>query len=118
MKFLIRATFNSILVIASVLCTGIININAQQKKPSAKFKVIAFYTANEDEAHISFVHDANHWFPQMGKKYNFTYDSTKDWNNLNANFLSRYQVVLFLDTRPENPAQRAAFKKYMENGGG
>jgi len=31
--------------------------------------------------------------------------------------LSKYQVVLFLDTRPEAPDQRAAFKQYMEDGG-
>src|SRR2546425_6066288 len=30
----------------------------------------------------------------------------------------RYQVVVFLDTRPEDPAQRAAFQTYMEHGGG
>ena len=83
-----------------------------------KFKVIAFYTAKSDLAHISFVHEANNWFPEMAKKYNFSYDSTKNWSNLNAEFLSHYQVVLFLDTRPEDPAQRAAFQKYMEDGGG
>ena len=81
------------------------------------FKVIAFYTAKEDQAHISFVHEANHWFPRTAIKYHFTYDSTNNWNNLNAKFLSQYQVVIFLDTRPEAPEQRAAFKKYMENGG-
>lgn len=53
----------------------------------------------------------------MARKYNFSYDSTNDWNNLNAAFLANYKVVLFLDTRPDNPAQREAFKKYMENGG-
>jgi hypothetical protein len=83
-----------------------------------KFKVIAFYTAKNDQAHISYVHEANKWFPLMAQKYHFTYDSTTNWNNLNAEFLSHYQVVLFLDTRPEEPAQRAAFQKYMENGGG
>src|SRR5207244_7588520 len=32
-------------------------------------------------------------------------------------FLASYQVVVFLDTRPEDPAQRAAFQAYMEHGG-
>jgi len=88
--------------------------DAQKDKP---FKVIAFYTAKEDQAHISFVHEANKWFPQMAARYNFVYDSTNNWDNLNANFLSGYQVVLFLDTRPEQPEQRKAFQKYMEHGG-
>jgi hypothetical protein len=54
----------------------------------------------------------------MGKKYDFTYDSTNNWNNLNADFLSHYQVVIFLDTRPDDSLQRLAFQQYMENGGG
>ena len=37
---------------------------------------------------------------------------------MNPDFLSRYQVVIFLDTRPDTPAQREAFKNYMEHGGG
>ncbi len=88
---------------------------AQTVKPA--FHVIAFYTAKNDKAHISFVHEANKWFPGLAKKYNFTYDSTNVWSNLNAEYLSHYQVVLFLDTRPDDPAQRDAFKKFMENGG-
>jgi hypothetical protein len=83
-----------------------------------KFKVIAFYTAKNDQAHISFVHEANRWFPQMAKKYNFSYDSTSNWSNLNAKFLADYKVVVFLDTRPDDAAQRAAFEAYMKNGGG
>ena len=80
-------------------------------------KVIAFYTGRDDLAHISFVHEANQWFPKMAAKYNFTYDATTNWSNLNAEYLSRYQVVFFLDTRPEDPAQRLAFQRYMDNGG-
>src|SRR5271168_1800386 len=84
---------------------------------AAGIKVIAFYTGKNDLAHISFVHEANQWFPKMARQYNFIYDSTTNWNNLNAGFLAQYQVVLFLDTRPDEPGQRAAFQKYMENGG-
>jgi hypothetical protein len=81
------------------------------------FRVVAFYTNRDDRAHISFVHEANKFFPEMGKRYNFAYDSTNDWNNLNQGFLSKYQVVIFLDTRADVPDQREAFKKYMANGG-
>ncbi|WP_262410481.1 ThuA domain-containing protein [Flavobacterium johnsoniae] len=91
---------------------------SQHKKEKTKFKVIAFYTAKNDQAHISFVHEANKWFPKIAQENHFVYDSTSNWNNLNAKFLADYQVVLFLDTRPEAPEQREAFQKYMENGGG
>jgi hypothetical protein len=90
---------------------------AAGQKGSSKFKVIAFYTERNDLAHISFVHEANKWFPKMASQNNFIYDSTNDWSKLNADSLSQYQVVLFLDTRPDVPEQRVAFKKYMENGG-
>ena len=85
--------------------------------PAPQFRVIAFYTGKEDLAHISFVHEANQWFPKMAAKYHFAYEATTNWNDLNPEFLSHYQVVLFLDTRPEVPAQRVAFQKYMEHGG-
>jgi hypothetical protein len=106
-----------ILRIATVIiCISLtLAITAQQNKPS--FKVIAFYTAKNDPAHISFVHEANTWFPGIAVKNGFQYDSTNDWNNLNGQFLAAYKVVIFLDSRPEMPAQRAAFEKYMKNGG-
>lgn len=91
---------------------------SQSKKANSKFKVIAFYTAKNDQAHISFVHEANKWFPKVAEENHFQYDSTSNWDNLNAKFLAQYKVVLFLDTRPETPSQREAFQKYMENGGG
>jgi len=92
------------------------SISIAQIQP--KFRVIAFYTAKNDMAHISFVHEANKWFPEMAAKYNFSYDSTSNWNNLNAAFLAKYQVVIFLDTRPPSNEQRLAFETYMKNGGG
>lgn len=89
----------------------------QNLRPS--FRVIAFCGSGEsdDLGHRSFIHEANRWFPEMGKKFNFIYDSTYDWNNLNAKFLSRYRVVIFLDSRPDSANQRATFRDYMEKGG-
>jgi hypothetical protein len=92
-------------------------ITMQGHSQQAKFNVIAFYTAKNDLAHISFVHEANKWFDSVGNVYQFHFDSTNDWNNLNEKFLKKYQVVLFFDTRPDSLPQREAFQKYMENGG-
>ncbi|UWY26633.1 ThuA domain-containing protein [Flavobacterium sp. TR2] len=94
------------------------SVFSQKKKENPKFKVIAFYTAKNDQAHISFVHEANKYFPKLAEENHFQYDSTSNWDNLNAKFLSKYQIVLFLDTRPEKKEQRETFQKYMENGGG
>lgn len=113
-KFSKNQVFLSLIVTFS-LCISFGGANSQNKP--TKFKAIAFFTAKEDKAHISFVHEANIWFPRMAKKYNFTYDTTSNWSNLNENFLSNYQVVLFLDTRPDEKSQREAFQNYMEKGG-
>ncbi len=86
-----------------------------QKK--VDFSVIAFYTGKNDKAHISFVGEANSWFSEMGKKHHFVYDSTNDWNKMTTDFLEKYDVVIFLDTRPDSLAQREAFEKYMKKGG-
>lgn len=90
---------------------------AQTTKDVEPFRVIAFYTARNDAAHISFVAEAHRWFTQTGIENNFVYDTTRNWTNLNAGFLSRYRVVIFLDTRPEDEGQRKAFEAYMKNGG-
>ena len=108
-----KTTRSALLVLASVLCIGA--APAASRAPA--FRVIAFFTGREDQAHISFLHEAVRWFPEVAAKHHFQFDTTSDWRNLNARFLSDYQVVVFLDTRPEEPAQRAAFQSYMEHGG-
>jgi uncharacterized protein len=103
-------------ILCCIICFYFITeSNGQSHSPA--FKVIAFYTAKHDQAHISFVHEANKWFSKIAVENNFTYDSTRDWNNLNSTFLLQYKVVIFLDTRPDSLPQRKAFQKYMEHGG-
>lgn len=96
----------------SPACLG---LQAQGTAPA--LNVLAFYTGRSDQAHISFVREANRWFPQMTSQAGFTYRSTTNWADLNDQVLGRYQVVVFLDTRPEDPLQRDAFQRYMDKGG-
>jgi hypothetical protein len=107
-------TIRSALFFVLLSCFGFV-AKAQNNPPD--FKVISFYTAKNDPAHISFVHEANRWFSKMSAVYHFQYDSTQNWDDLNKAFLSKYQVVLFLDTRPDSSVQRMAFQRYMESGG-
>ncbi|MCX6927740.1 MAG: ThuA domain-containing protein [Verrucomicrobia bacterium] len=97
-------------------CLSAISLLAQTNPP--KFKAIAFYNSKTETAHISFVEEANLWLHKMAAERGFAYDSTDNWDNLNPEFLAKYQVVLFLNSRPDAPAQRAAFQRYMEKGGG
>jgi len=91
--------------------------NKIYSQSDSSYDVIAFYTARNDAAHISFVHEANKWFADKSSKHHFKYDSTNNWNNLNHEFLSHYQVIVFLDTRPDSLHQRKALEDYIKAGG-
>lgn len=81
------------------------------------FKVIAFYSGKNDPAHVSFVNEANAWFAEKASEQDFSYESTDDWNKMTPGFLAGFDVVVFLDTRPDSLPQREAFQHYMENDG-
>ena len=66
---------------------------------------------------ISFVHEAERWFPQTGGEIQLPLRHHVRLEQPQSRLLSKYEVVVFLDTRPEDPAQRAAFQTYMEHGG-
>jgi uncharacterized protein len=83
-----------------------------------KFKLLAFGPMSGDQGHDSFIHEANKWFAKQAALHGFQYDSTKNWGDCNAAKLAQYKVVIFFDNRPEQAAQRDAFKAYMDNGGG
>jgi hypothetical protein len=103
------------LLAAAALAGACAPHHTQRSEP--EFRVVAFFTAKQDPAHISFVREAVRWFPSVAAEHHFSFDTTSDWRNLDADYLSRVDVVVFLDTRPEEPAQRAAFQAYMERGG-
>ena len=98
------------------LFTGLCLVTNAQA-PGESIRVLAFYTAKNDQAHISFVREANDWFEQQGPANHFQYWSTSDWSRLNTDTIGHYDVLIFLDTRPERTAQRLTFREYMENGG-
>jgi hypothetical protein len=91
---------------------------AEAGAPRATFEVVAFYADKVEEAHLSFVRGANRWFGELAERDGFRYEATADWSRLGPALLSRVQVVVFLNARPEDEAQRAAFRSYVEGGGG
>lgn len=104
-------------ILLGAVCLFVFCALSAPTQAAPRFKVLAFYTGKSDKAHISFVGEANRWFPKMAQAHGFYYESTTNWADLNAEVLSKFQVVVFLDTRPEVPAQREAFRKYMVAGG-
>lgn len=89
-----------------------------QTPKAPAFNVLAFYNGTYDAAHISFVKEANQWFPKTAAQNNFTYTSTNNWDQLSNLDPAQYQVVMFLDDMPQTASQRSGFQRYMQNGGG
>ena len=81
------------------------SLQGQQAKRA--FRVLALHTAKQDEAHISFVKEANRWFAANARAHGFDYTSSDQWDKLNDDTLSTYDVVIFPDTRPGASEQRA-----------
>src|SRR5580700_5235366 len=103
---------------------SLIPMSASMAQPSnpklgqkTQFQVIAFYSRSSEPDHVQFAEDALKFFSALAAKDNFTFDSTDDWANLNASYLRKYQVVLWLNDEPINAEQRLAFQQYMETGG-
>ncbi len=103
------------LVTSFLLIVIFCSCNMGRKIPH--FSVMSFHDGEHDQAHISFVKEADKWFSGMARKNGFRYVSTNNWNNLNQDTLSHYDVIIFLDSRPDSAFQREAFRNYMENGG-
>jgi type 1 glutamine amidotransferase len=82
------------------------------------FHVLAFYSTTVEQDHVEFAMQAIPFYQAMAAKDDFEFKTTKNWNDMNAEVLSHYQVVMWLDDRPSTPAQRLAFQNYMEHGGG
>ena len=78
----------------SALCFGVCSLEAESL-PS--FKVIAFYTGKNDLAHISFVNEANKWFPNRRCKG----EPPKPWRSKNV-LSAAGAAPLFLEVAPCN----------------
>lgn len=79
---------------------------------------MAFYTPTGEPDHVAFAKQALQFFAAIAKKNHFSFESTTRWDDLNAEKLAVFQLVLWLNDSPKTAEQRAAFQNYMEHGGG
>lgn len=87
-----------------------------QKYP--RFKVLAFYSTKVESAHVDFANDAIKFFKDLTIGKGFVFDLTTNMDDMNDEKVKDYQLVMMLNDFPHSAAQRSAFQKYMENGGG
>lgn len=80
-------------------------------------RILGLYHNYGDQAHISFIADVKKWLPKEAEANGWEYVHSRDWSKLNPDTLVKYRLVLFLDGRPEEGAQRRAFEKYVKQGG-
>jgi type 1 glutamine amidotransferase len=83
-----------------------------------RFKVLAFFSRKVEPDHVRFAEDAIHFFKDLTSGNGFVFDTTSNMDDLNAEKLKNYSVVMMLNDFPHTDAQRKAFQAYMENGGG
>src|SRR5271168_468898 len=108
---MIRSLFIFLLGAAIFLSPGV--ALARQKS----FRVLAFYTAKGEPDHIAFAEQALPFFADLAKKDNFYFESTTRWEDLNAEKLKDFQLVLWINDFPVKAEQRTAFEDYMKHGG-
>lgn len=82
------------------------------------FRALAFYSTNVEPDHVRTGNEGLAFFRDLAAIDNFVFDTTMDWDKLNHNDLKPYQVILWINDFPHTAAQRAAFERYMEHGGG
>jgi uncharacterized protein len=88
----------------------------QNSKP--KFKVIAL--AEAGGIHRPFVDAAKLWLQKLAEDNAFSVDYIENTDRMNAEFLSRYQLLIQLNYPPYGwtPTAVAAFTRYIEEGRG
>ncbi len=75
------------------------------------FRVLALYNSTWDAAHISFVEEANEWFPEQAAANGFTCTAGTDWDLLADGGGTRTRWVPFLHDLPQTAAQRTGFER-------
>lgn len=87
-------------------------------KPKPLFKALAFYSTRVESDHVDFAEAAIKFYSGLAEERNFVFDTTTNWEDMNAENLKNYQELLWLNDFPHTENQRRAFQHYMEHGGG
>jgi type 1 glutamine amidotransferase len=90
--------------------------SAQTKPPA--FLALAFYSTTVEKDHVLFAEDALKFYAEAAKRDGFDFQSTTNWDDLNATRLRDVDIILWFDDAPHTEIQRRAFEAYMQHGGG
>ncbi len=82
-----------------------------------RFRALLVWDPKAEEAHVQFDKDALNFFNKLSYGEGFLYETTTDFHRY-INYLSQYDIIVWLNFSPTRQDDRDAFRKYMENGGG
>ena len=83
-----------------------------------RFKAIVFYSTTAEEAHVQFGEQTVDFFKRLNYGEGYYLDIATDFSGYDYEKLKEYNTVVWVNTSPYSKADREAFQKYMENGGG
>ena len=83
-----------------------------------RFKALLHYEPHAEEAHVQFDKQAIEFFHKLTYGEGWLMDVTTSLADYPYEKLKEYSIIVSLNAAPGGAAQREAFEKYMENGGG
>ncbi len=83
-----------------------------------RFSALLFYSDTAEPAHVDFARQAIEFFHRLSYGEGYILDTTTSLEGYDYDRLSKYSIIIAINTAPEGTEQRAIFEKYMENGGG
>ncbi len=83
-----------------------------------RFKALLYYSDTAEEAHVQFANQAIDFFTRLTYGDGWILETTTDLDTRSYENLQQYSVIIAINAAPSTAEGRAAFEKYMENGGG
>lgn len=116
-----KIRFLTQLLICSFFC--IQSVWAQSGYPAdyaskPRFKALIYYSNDVEPAHREFAEQALKFFHKLSYGEGFLYDKTTSLAGYTDEQLAQYDVQIWLNNSVHSEAERKAFERYMEQGGG
>lgn len=83
-----------------------------------RFKALLYYSDTAEPAHVDFANQAIDFFHRLTYGEGYILDTTTSLAEYPYERLTDYSVIIAINVTPAPGAEREAFEKYMENGGG
>ncbi len=108
-----------------ILLFSILRLNAQSQGEypanyanGPRFKALIYWTQHAESAHVDFAKETVEFFKRLNFGDGFILEISTDFSQYPYDKLKEFDIVIMPDGYPGGKAERDAFEKYMENGGG